>query len=135
MSVWWLFLYFTQRPQRSQSFFILYHAGAGVVASYATTGERRGKMNGKVNPRSTPEGAEPKVDGKSSQNGKLAEDDYEDEYDGDSGDHPPPPSLRSSSHLSQGDSQIQLSNAITLPSVALRECDHQRVQNDIESFF
>ena len=72
MSVWWLFLYFTQRPQISQSFFITFHAGAGVVASYATTGERRGKMNGKVNQRSTPEGAEPKVDGKSSQNG-LAE--------------------------------------------------------------
>ena len=31
--------------------------------------------------------------------------------------YPPPPSLRS------------------LPSVALRECDPQRVQNDIESFF
>ena len=45
------------------------------------------------------------------------------------GNHPPPP-LRSS-HLSQGDSQLQLTNAITLPSVALRECDPQRVQNDM----
>ena len=60
-------------------------------------------MNGKVNQRSTPEGAEPKVDGKSSQNGKLAEDDYEDEYDGDSGDHPPPPRY-ALVPLSQGDS-------------------------------
>ena len=37
--------------------------------------------------------------------------------------------------LSQRDSQLLLANAITLPSVALRECDPQRVQNDIESFF
>jgi hypothetical protein len=31
--------------------------------------------------------------------------------------------------------KTKLTNAITLPSVALRECDPQRVQNDIESFF
>ena len=67
-----IFIFHAEAAEISQSFFITFHAGAGVVASYATTGERRGKMNGKVNQRSTPEGAEPKVDSKSSQNG-LAE--------------------------------------------------------------
>jgi hypothetical protein len=35
-------IYIFHAKNAAQSFFILYHAGAGEVASYATTGERRG---------------------------------------------------------------------------------------------
>ena len=70
---------FHAKTAKTAEFFILYHAGAGEVASYATTGERRGWTI-----------------------------------------HPPPP-LRSS-HLSQGDSQLQqlmLSSALPPHRVGL----------------
>ena len=46
MSVWWF--YISRRARKGRRVFsITYHAGAGVVASYATTRERRDKTSGK----------------------------------------------------------------------------------------
>ena len=66
MSVWWFYIFHAEPAKSAEFFTITYHAGAGGVVSYATTGERRGKVNGKVNRRSTPEGAKVK-----SENGNL----------------------------------------------------------------
>jgi hypothetical protein len=48
ISLRWFYLFHAEAAKIAEFFTITFHAGAGGVVSYATTGERRGKANGKV---------------------------------------------------------------------------------------
>ena len=106
----------TLRAASGNKFLVVY-GRTQHAASLQARGEK--EESGKVNQRSMPEGGEPKVDDKSSQNGKLST-----------------PSVASLLvHPVSGGQLVTTANAITLPNVALRECDPQRVQKQIYCFF